>query len=61
VISVSENLRRPRQVNRKTYDEFKHFCKDNKIALKEGLERAMVHFERTGKVQRRLGEFEREE
>jgi len=57
---VSERLRRPRLVNRETYDGFKQFCKDNKIPLKEGLERAMVHFQKTGKVQRRLGEFEKE-
>ncbi|MHC1597022.1 MAG: hypothetical protein ACXQT3_01775 [Methermicoccaceae archaeon] len=57
---MSERLRRPRLVNRETYDGFKQFCKDNKIPLKEGLERAMVHFQKTGKVQRRLGEFEKE-
>jgi len=30
------------------------------MPLKEGLERALVHFQRTAKVQRRLEEFEEE-
>jgi len=57
---MSKHLRRPRQVNAEVYDAFKRFCKENGMPLKEGLERALVHFQRTAKVQRRLREFEEE-
>lgn len=53
-------MRRPRQVSAEVYDAFKQFCKENKMPLKDGLEQALVHFQRTAKVQRKLEEFEEE-
>jgi|Deesub1362A_J573_1020465.scaffolds.fasta_scaffold00039_56 hypothetical protein len=54
---MKEHLRRPRLVNAEIYDSFKQWCKINHIPLKEGLERAMVEFQRTSKIQRKINEY----